>query len=61
MTEDSNVEKFLKSEIQRCKDELREEPKEYFANVKVGYTNNCLLTMKYINFCNKLLEMMNFE
>ena len=30
MTEDSNVEKFLKSEIQRCNDELREEPKEYF-------------------------------
>ena len=61
MTEDSNVEKFLKSEIQRCNDELREEPKEYFANVKVGYVNNCLLTMKYINFCKKLLEMMNFE
>lgn len=61
MTEDSNVEKFLKSEIQRCNDELRGEPKEYFENVKVGYANNCLLTMKYINFCKKLLEMMNFE
>ena len=61
MTEDSNLEKLLKSEIQRCNDELREESKECFANVKVGHANNCLLTMKYINFCKKLLEMMNFE